>query len=65
MTLATPTPWADDTDPLAGLKWGDEDVAPDPDCEWCDDTGWRWVLGAGHRAEYIRCDKCFEGDEPA
>ena len=66
MTLSTPTPWQDDTDPQRGLRWADEDQPTDPDCPWCHDTGWRWVLGIDHRAEYIRCDRCWEGeDEPA
>lgn len=62
MTMSTPTPWQDDTDPLKGLKWADEDV-PEPGCTWCNNTGWRWTLGPNHRAEYLRCDRCFEGSD--
>lgn len=59
MTLATPTPEQDDYD----VRWTEEYQTPDPMCRWCDDTGWRWTLGPGHRAEYTHCDQCWEGDD--
>lgn len=38
------------------------DEPPEPMCSWCDDKGWRWTI-RGDRAEMVRCDKCWEGED--